>query len=182
MLWLQACLLKSLDSNTSRGDFLRHPSEQISSPQGNLCMGAMPMLRRILQSRCHLPIPRPSWTQTHIRPQPRESPFQHSRPDCSRRAIKTQLSCCWEKIGMRGRIPWHRSSNGALESFHMGCPAAAQQVSIVQQKESLNGASHNFQRGKTSMALRFRSIHEGAVMHRNSNLSQSLILAVTSDA
>ena len=38
---LQACLLKSLDSNTSVGGFLRHPLEQISSPQGNLRMGAM---------------------------------------------------------------------------------------------------------------------------------------------
>ena len=83
---------------------------------------------------------------------------------------------------MRGGIPWHRSSNGALESFHMGCPGADQQVSIVPQKESLKGAFHNSQRGKTSMALRFRSVHEGAVMHRNSNLSQRLILAVTSDA
>ena len=36
----QACLVKSLDSNTSIRGFLRHPSEQISSPQGNLCMGA----------------------------------------------------------------------------------------------------------------------------------------------
>ena len=38
------------------------------------------------------------------------------------------------------------------------------------------------QGGKTSMALRFLSVHEGAVMHRNYNLSQRLILAVTSDA
>ena len=64
----------------------------------------------------------------------------------------------------------------------MGCPEAAQQVSIVPQKESLMGASHNSQRGKNSMALRFRSLHEGSVMHRNSNLSQRLILALTSDA
>ena len=63
----------------------------------------------------------------------------------------------------------------------MRCTGSAQQVSIVPQKESLKGASHNSQRGKTSMALRFRSVHEGAVMHNNSNLSQSLILAVTSD-
>ena len=69
-----------------------------------------------------------------------------------------------------------------LESFHMEWFGAAQQVSIVPQKESLKGASHNSQRGKTSMALRFRSVHEGAVMHRNSNLSQRLILTVTSDA
>ena len=64
----------------------------------------------------------------------------------------------------------------------MGCPGAAQQVSIAPQKESLKGAFHNSQRGKTSMALSFRSIHEGADMHRNSNLLQHLILAVTSDA
>ena len=83
---------------------------------------------------------------------------------------------------MRGRLPWHPSSNGALESFHMGCPGSAQQVSIVPQKESLKGTSHNSQRGKTSMALRFRSVHEGAVMHRNSNLSQSLTLDVISNA
>ena len=80
---------------------------------------------------------------------------------------------------MRGGLPWHPSSNGAPESFYMGCPGAAQQVSIVPQKESLKGASHNSQRGKTSMALSFRSVHEGTVMHRNSNLSQRLILAVT---
>ena len=83
---------------------------------------------------------------------------------------------------MRGGLPWHPSSNGALESFNTGCFGAAQQVSIVPQKESLKGASHNSQRGKTSMALRLRSVHEGAVMHRNSNLSQHLILPVTSDA
>ena len=83
---------------------------------------------------------------------------------------------------MRGGLPWHPSSNGALESFHMGYFGAAQQVSNVPQKESLKGPSHNSQRVKTSMALRFRSIHEGAVMHRNSNLSPRLILAVTSDA
>ena len=83
---------------------------------------------------------------------------------------------------MRGGLPWNPSTNGALESFHMGRPGAAQQVSIVPQKESLKGASHNSQRGKTSMALRFRSFHGGAVMHRNSNLSQRLILAVSSDA
>ena len=76
---------------------------------------------------------------------------------------------------MRGGLPWHSSSNGALESFHMGCAGASQQVSIVPQKECLKGASHNSQRGKTSMALRFRSVHEGAVMHRNSNPSQRLI-------
>ena len=63
----------------------------------------------------------------------------------------------------------------------MGCPGPAQQVSIVPQKKSLKGVAHNSQRGKISMALRFRSVHEGAVMHNNSNLSQSLILAVTSD-
>ena len=83
---------------------------------------------------------------------------------------------------MRVGLPWHSSSNGALESFHMGGPGAAQQVSIVPQKESLKGASHNSQRGRNSMALRFCSIHEGAVMDRNSKLSQRLILAVTSDA
>ena len=59
---------------------------------------------------------------------------------------------------------------------------SCQQVSIVPQKEFLKGASHNSQRGKTSMALRFLSVHEGAVMHRNYNLSQRLILAVNSDA
>ena len=83
---------------------------------------------------------------------------------------------------MLGGLPWHPSSNGALDSFHMEYPGAAKQVSIVPQKESLNGAFHHFQRGKTFMALRFCSVHEGAVMHRNSNLSQRLILAVTSDA
>ena len=83
---------------------------------------------------------------------------------------------------MRGGLSWHPSSNGALESIHMGCFGAAQQVSIVPQKESLKGASHNSQRGKTSMALRYLSDHEGAVMHRNYNLSQRLILAITSDA
>ena len=83
---------------------------------------------------------------------------------------------------MRGWLPWHPSSNGALELIHMGCPGAAQHVSIVPQKESLKGASHNSQHGKTSMALRFRSVHEGAVMHRKSNPSQRLILAVTSEA
>ena len=83
---------------------------------------------------------------------------------------------------MRGGFPCHPSSNGALESFHMGCPGAAQQVSIVPHKESFKGASHHSQRWKTSMALRLRSVHEGEVMHRNSNLSQRLILAVTSDA
>ena len=64
----------------------------------------------------------------------------------------------------------------------MGCHGAVQQVSIVPQEESLKGASHNSQRGKTSMALTFRSVLEGAVMHRNSNPSQRLILAPTSDA
>ena len=83
---------------------------------------------------------------------------------------------------MRGLLPSHPSSNGALESFHMGCPEAAQQVSIVPQKVSLKGASHNTQRGKTYMASRFRSLHEGAVMHINSNVTQRLILALTSDA
>ena len=83
---------------------------------------------------------------------------------------------------MRGGLPWHPSSNGALESFHMGCPGAVQQVSIVAQKESLKGASHNAQRGKNSMASRFRSLHEAAFMHGDSNLSQRLILALTSDA
>ena len=83
---------------------------------------------------------------------------------------------------MRGGLPKHPSSNGALESFHMGCPGAVQQVSIVPQKESLKGASHNSQRGKTSVASRFRSLHEAAVMHGNSDLSQRLILALTSDA
>ena len=82
---------------------------------------------------------------------------------------------------MRGRLPWHPSSNGALESFHIGYPGGAQQVSIVPQKESLKGASQNSQRGKTSKALRFCSVHEGEVMHRNSNLSHRLILADTSD-
>ena len=82
---------------------------------------------------------------------------------------------------MRGCLSWHPFSNGALESFHMGCPGAPQQVSNVAQEESLKGESHNSQRGKTSMALRFRSVHDGAVMHRNSNLSQRLILAITSD-
>ena len=83
---------------------------------------------------------------------------------------------------MRGGLPWHPSSNGALESFHMGCPGAAQQVSIVPHKESFKGASHNLQSRKTFMALRLRSVHEGAVMHRNSNLSQRLILTVTSES
>ena len=83
---------------------------------------------------------------------------------------------------MRGGLPWHPFSNSALELFHMGCPRDAQKVSIVTQKESLKGASHNSQRGKTSMALRFRSVLEGAVKHRKFNLSQRLILAVTSDA
>ena len=83
---------------------------------------------------------------------------------------------------MRGGLPWHPSLNGALDTFHMGCFGAAQKVSIVPQKESLKGTSHNSQRGKTSMALGFLSVHEGAVMHRNFNLSQCLILAVTSDA
>ena len=83
---------------------------------------------------------------------------------------------------MRGGLPWNPSLNGALESFHMGCFGAAQQISIVPQKESLKGLSHNSQRGKTSMALRFLSVHEGSVMPRNYNLSQRLILAVTSDA
>ena len=83
---------------------------------------------------------------------------------------------------MRGGLPWHLSSNRALESFHMGCPGAPQQVSNVAQEESLKGESHNSHRGKSSMALRFRSVHDGAVMHRNCNLSQRLILAVTSDA
>ena len=67
---------------------------------------------------------------------------------------------------MRAGLPWHPSSNDALESFHRGCPSAAQQVSIVPQKESLKGAFHNSQRGKTSMALRLCSLHEGAVIHR----------------
>ena len=67
---------------------------------------------------------------------------------------------------MRGNLPWHPSSNDALESFHRGCPGAAQQVSMVPHKESLKGASHNSQRGKNSMALRLCSLHEGAVMHR----------------
>ena len=83
---------------------------------------------------------------------------------------------------MRGGLPRHPSANAALESFHMGCPGAVQQVSIVSQKESLKGASHNSQRGKTSMAPRFRSLHKAAVMHRNSKLSQRLILALTSEA
>ena len=83
---------------------------------------------------------------------------------------------------MRGGLPRHPSSNGALESFHKGCPGPVQQVSIVPQKESLKGASHSSQRGKTSMAPRLRSLHKAAVMHRNSNLSQRLILALTSDA
>ena len=83
---------------------------------------------------------------------------------------------------MRGGLPKHPSSNGALESFHMGCPGAVQQVSIVPQKESLKGASHNSQRGKTSVASRFRSLNKAAVMHGNSDLSQRLILALTSDA
>ena len=83
---------------------------------------------------------------------------------------------------MRGGLPRHPSANGALESFHMGCPGAVQQVPIVPQKESLKGASNNSQRGKTSMASRFRSLYEAAVMLRNSNLSQHLILALTSDA
>ena len=83
---------------------------------------------------------------------------------------------------MLGGLPRHPSSNGALESFHMGGPGPVQQVSIVPKKESLKGACHNSQRGKTSMASRFGSLHEGAVMHRNSNLSQRLILALTSDA
>ena len=82
---------------------------------------------------------------------------------------------------MRGRLPRHPSANRALESFHMGCPGAVQQVSIVPQKESLKGASHNSQRGKNSMASRFRSLHEVAVMQRNSTLSKRLILALTSD-
>ena len=83
---------------------------------------------------------------------------------------------------MRGGLPRHPSANGALESFHMGCPGAVQQVSIVPQKESMKGASHNSQRGKTSTALRLRFVHEGAVMHRNYNLSRLLIHALTSDA
>ena len=83
---------------------------------------------------------------------------------------------------MRGGLPRHPSANGALESFHMGCPGAVQQVSIVRKKESWKGASHNSQRGKTSMVSRFRSLHEAAVMLRNSHLSQRLILALTSDA
>ena len=83
---------------------------------------------------------------------------------------------------MRGARPRHPSSNGALESFHMGCPGPVQQVSIVPQKESWKGASHNSQRGKTSMASRFRSLHEGAFMHRSSNLSQRLMFALTLDA
>ena len=40
---------------------------------------------------------------------------------------------------MRGWLPWHQSSNGALQSFHMDCPGADQQCSIVPQKESLKG-------------------------------------------
>ena len=83
---------------------------------------------------------------------------------------------------MRGGLPRHPSANGALESFHMGCPGAVQQASIVPQKESLKGASHNSQNGKTSMASRFRTLHEAAVMLRNSQLSQRLIIGLTSDA
>ena len=83
---------------------------------------------------------------------------------------------------MRGGLSRHPSANGALEYFHMGCPGAVQQVSIVLQKESLKGASHNSKRGKTSMASRFQSLQEAAVMHGNSNLSQRQILALNSDA
>ena len=81
---------------------------------------------------------------------------------------------------MQGGLPWHPSSNGSLESFHRKCPGAAQQVSNVPNKESLKGASHYSQRGKTLRALRLRFVHEGAVMHRNSNRRQRLFLAVTS--
>ena len=49
---------------------------------------------------------------------------------------------------MRGGLPRHLSANGALESFHMGCPGAVQQVPIVPQKEPLKGASHISQREK----------------------------------
>ena len=83
---------------------------------------------------------------------------------------------------MRGVLPRHPSRNGDLESFHMGCTGAVQQFSIVPQKESMKGSSHNSQNGKSSMASRFRSVHEAAVIHRNSTLSQHLILALTSDA
>ena len=64
----------------------------------------------------------------------------------------------------------------------MACLGAVQQVSIVTQKESLKGASHNSQRENTYMDSRLRSLYEGAVMHRNSYLIQRLILALMSEA
>ena len=84
---------------------------------------------------------------------------------------------------MRGGLPWHPSPNGALESFRMGWD-------VLELQKGLNFPAHGIlQAGipqlppwETSMALRLLSVHEGAVMHRNSNLSQRLILALTSDA
>ena len=84
---------------------------------------------------------------------------------------------------MRGGLPRHPSSNVGLDSFIWDVlELSNRSLSIVSQKESLEGASHYSQRGKTSTASRLGSLYEGAVMNRKSKLSQRLILAVTSDA
>ena len=84
---------------------------------------------------------------------------------------------------MLGGLPRHPSSNVGLDSFIWDVlELSNRSLSIVPQKESLEGASHHSQRGKTSTLSRIRSLHEGVVMNRKSKLSQRLILALTSDA
>ena len=82
---------------------------------------------------------------------------------------------------MKGGLPRHPYSNGALESFHIGSPGVSNR-SQFSTEGILDGGIPQLPSWKTSMASRFRSLHEGAVMHRNSNLSQRQILALTSDA
>ena len=65
----------------------------------------------------------------------------------------------------------------------MGHRGAIQKESNAQQKDSLHlEASHNSQRGQTFMAACGTPLPEGPNMDTNSNLSQHLILALTSDA
>ena len=84
---------------------------------------------------------------------------------------------------MRGGLPWHPSSKGAKESFNMGCPRAAQQVSIVPQKNlcSLELLTTPIV-GKPPWPRDPTPLKEGAIRNRKSNLSDRLILALTSDA
>ena len=117
---------------------------------------------------------------------PQESPFQLSPtrpPQTSPRGSRLSLLCHYEPMGMRGGVPRHPSlepcsrvfPNGASWSHPRGLDSPAEGILALWSMSQLPAWEnlHDLTRPP---------LPEGATMDTNSNLSQSRILALTSDA